>query len=189
MDGLVPREEVILVVVDIQEKLFPAIEGKEKVLANSLKVIEFCKRLDIPILVTEQYPKGLGETLPEVKQALGDRYRPISKTAFSCFGEPAFVDALDKQDRPWVVLIGIETHVCVAQTAITGRSTVFDDDIPYDVVVLGDCTGSRTREFHDFGIMRLSAEGAIVSCSDAFFYEILTEAKTDDHKKVFDLLK
>ncbi len=189
MDGLIPRDEVVLVVVDIQEKLFPAIEGKEKVLANSIKVIEFCRRLSVPILVTEQYPNGLGETLPEVKQALGEQYLPIPKTAFSCFGEPVFVDALKEQDRPWVVLIGIETHVCVAQTAITGVNAEFDSDIGYGVAVLGDCTGSRTREFHDYGIMRLQNENAVVSCSDAFFYEMLTKAKTDDHKKVFDLLK
>lgn len=190
MNGLIPRDEVALIVVDMQEKLFPAIEGKEKVLENSLRVIEFCKRLEIPILVTEQYPKGLGETVPEVKQALGDHYLPIPKTVFSCFGEPAFVDALRELDRPWIALIGIETHVCVAQTAMTGMNAGFDEEgVGYGVAVLGDCTGSRTKELHDFGIMRLRDENAIVTCSDAFYYEMLTEAKTDDHAKVFDLLK
>jgi nicotinamidase-related amidase len=191
MNGLIPRDDTVLVVVDIQEKLFPAIADKEAILANSLKVIEFANRLEIPILVTEQYPSGLGATLPEVQKALGQAYAPIAKTAFSCFGEPTFVDALKELDRGWIVLIGIETHVCVAQTALAGMNFFIDDSDDYDfsVSVLADCVSARTKQFHDVGIERMRDEGVAVSTSDAFFYEMLVEAKTDDHKKVFDLLK
>lgn len=194
MTGLIPREESALVVVDIQEKLFPAIFNKEKVLANSIKVIEFCNRLDIPIIVTEQYPQGLGATLPEVRQVLGDAYRPIPKTAFSCFGEPKFIEKVLALGRPWLVLVGIETHVCVAQTAINALNFFLEpkdggEEIEFSICLLRDCVGSRTEEFHLAGEARLRDDGAIISTSDAFFYEMLVEAKTMDHKKVFDLLK
>ncbi len=183
LEGLLPRATTALVVVDIQEKLFPRVQGNEAVLANCVKVIEFCKRLDIPILVTEQYPKGLGTTLPQIKTALGDKYRPIPKTAFSCFGEPEFVNALEDLEVDSVVLIGIETHVCVLQTALVGMSS------DYDVLVLADCVSSRDALNHDLGLRRLSDEGTVVGTAEMFFYEMLTEAKTEDHQAVFDLLK
>lgn len=191
MNGLIPREDVVLVVVDIQEKLFPAIHEKQKVLANCVKVIDFCRRLEIPILVTEQYPKGLGATLPEIQQVLGDSYKPIPKTAFSCMGEPVFVDELKKLEKNWIVLIGIETHVCVGQTALTALEFFIDDkdDMDFSVCALSDCVGSRTDQYHNAGIARMRDEGAVISVSDAFFYEMLVRAKTDDHKAVFDLLK
>ena len=191
MNGLIPRSEAVLVVVDIQEKLFPAIADKEAMLEKSIKTIEFCRRLGIPILVTEQYPKGLGQTLPEVQAALGDQYRPIPKTAFSCLGEPAFVEALYGTEKEWLILIGIETHVCVCQTALTALEFFMDaqDDVDFSVAVLDDCVGARTKAYHRTGIKRMRDEGAIITSSDAFYYEMLVSAKTEDHKKVFDLLK
>ena len=191
MDGLIGREEAALVVIDVQEKLFPAIYNKEKVLKNCEKVIVFCRRLGIPIIVTEQYPKGLGLTLPGVQSALGESYQPIPKTAFSCFGEPKFVEAVQGLQREWLILVGIETHVCVAQTALTGLSFLGgeSEDIDLNICVLNDCVGARTELYHRTGLDRMRDEGAIISVSDAFFYEMLVQAKTEDHKKVFDLLK
>jgi len=190
MNGLMLRDETVLVVIDIQEKLFPAIFNQKMVLDNSHKVIRFARLLDIPILVTEQYPKGLGTTLPSVRLALGDAYKPIPKTAFSCFGEPAFVEALKATGRRNVVLLGIETHVCVSQTAITGFYAAVDDpDFELDMCVLADCVGSRNPTDHAFALDRMRIEDVIVTTKDAFFYEMLLEAKTEDHKKVFELLK
>jgi nicotinamidase-related amidase len=183
LEGLLPRETTALVVVDIQEKLFPRVHGSDKLLENALKVIEFCKRLEIPILVTEQYPKGLGPTIAAVKEALGESYRPIPKTAFSCFGEPEFVNALEELGADTLAVIGIETHVCVLQTALVGMAS------DYDVLVLADCLSSRDPANHELGLRRLSDEGAILGSSEMFFYEMLTEAKTRDHQAVFDLLK
>ena len=189
--GLIDRDDAVLVVVDIQEKLFPLIQNKENILKESLKVIEFFKRLNLPIVVTEQYPKGLGETLPEVKEALGNLYRPITKTAFSCFGEPAFERQIHKLRKTWLVLIGIETHVCVAQTAIEGINSYDEknETADFDIAVLADCVGSRTDFYHQMGLSRLRDEGALITTADAVFYELLGEAKTAEHKKVFDLLK
>ncbi len=183
LEGLIPRETTALVVVDIQEKLFPRIHGKDKVLATALKTITFCRRLDIPIIVTEQYPQGLGATLPEIKDALGEQYRPIPKTAFSCFGEPEFTAAVADLEVDTLVLIGIETHVCIAQTALVGVAS------EYDVLVLADGVAARDPQNHDLALRRLSDEGVLISTAEMFYYEMLVEAKTDDHKSVFDLLK
>jgi hypothetical protein len=110
LEGLFTREATALVVVDLQEKLFPLVRNSKQVLDNCLKVIDFCRRLEIPILVTEQYPQGLGATLPTVKVALADEYRPIPKTAFSTFGEPEFVTAVEELEVENLALIGIETQ-------------------------------------------------------------------------------
>ena len=184
LEGLLPRESLALIVVDIQEKLFPMVQHHQQVLEKCLKVIDFCGRLDIPMLVTEQYPKGLGATLPAVQDALGKEYKPISKTAFSCFGEPAFCEAADELGVDTLVLIGIETHVCVAQTALVGMET-YD----YDLAVLADCVSSREAFNVDIGLRRIEEEGGVISSMEMFFYEMLVEAKTEDHTAVFDLLK
>ncbi|MDP8224154.1 MAG: hydrolase [Candidatus Lernaella stagnicola] len=183
LDGLIPREATALVVVDIQEKLFPHIHDKEALLANVVKTIDFCRRLDIPIVITEQYPKGLGATLPEVKDVLEEDYRPIPKTAFSCFGEPEFTAKVADLDVDTLIVIGIETHVCVAQTALVGAAQ------EYEMMLLADVVGARDPFNHELALRRMSDEGVLVGTREMFFYEMLVEAKTDDHKTVFDLLK
>jgi len=184
LEGLVPRDVVALVVVDLQEKLFPRVHQYQQVMENCVKTIEFCKRLKLPMVVTEQYPSGLGVTVPEIQAALGEFYKPIPKTAFSCFGEPAFVDAVNDLGVDTLVLIGIETHVCVAQTALVGMNAH-----DYDMMVLADCLSARDPFNHTQGLERLRDEGALVSTMEMFFYEMLVAAKTPEHKSVFDLLK
>jgi len=184
LEGLLQREDTALVVVDIQEKLFPKVINHQLVLDRCLKTIEFCKRLNIPIIVSEQYPSGLGLTLPAVQDTLGAEYKPIAKTAFSCFGEPAFVEAVEELEVASLVLIGVETHVCVAQTALVG---MHGHDL--EMVVLADCVSSRDAYNTDVGLRRIDEEGGIISSMEMFFYEMLVRAKTEEHQAVFDLLK
>lgn len=184
LEGLLNAQDVVVVVVDIQEKLFPHIHEGERVAETARKVIEFSKRLDLPLVVTEQYPQGLGCTLPILQDVLGAFYQPIPKTAFSCLGEQAFVDAVEATEASTLVLLGIETHICVLQTALTALVSG-----NWDVMILADAVGSRTPEAHRLGLTRAQDEGAIIANAEMFFYEILQEAKTEDHKKVFDLLK
>jgi nicotinamidase-related amidase len=184
IENAVPLDHVAVVIVDIQEKLFEHIFNKEEVLANVAKVISFCKRLEVPLLVTEQYPQGLGETLPALRELLADDYQPIPKTVFSCYGAPDFVRALDEAEVETVVLVGIETHICVMQTALSGLSYG-----AHDMIVLADCVGSRAEMNHALGLDRMRDEGVIISSMEMFFYELLGEAKTAEHKLVFDLLK
>ncbi len=183
-EGIAPLDHVAVVIVDIQEKLFPRVFNNEEILEKCGKVIAFCRRLGIPLLVTEQYPQGLGTTLPELQDLLAGDYKPIPKTAFSCFGAPEFTQALDESEVETVVLVGIETHVCVMQTALSGLSIG-----AHDIVVLADCVGSRNESDHRLGLERMRDEGVIISSMEMFFYEVLGEAKTPEHKLVFDLLK
>jgi len=181
-EALLHDESTALVVVDIQEKLLPHVLNYQDIVKNAAKIIEFCKILEIPIIVTEQYPKGLGVTVPEIQKALGEDYRPIEKTAFSCFGEEMFVEALDEAEVDTLVVIGIESHVCVLQTALVGLDT-------HDIHVLADCVGSRISLDHSLALKRMRDEGVVVSTAETFMYETLKEAKTADHKAVFHLLK
>ncbi|MCB1152840.1 MAG: isochorismatase family protein [Deltaproteobacteria bacterium] len=178
------RSNVAVVFIDIQDKLQPAIHDGDQVLANSIKVAQFCDRLGIPVIVTEQYPKGLGQTKPELQEALGDGYAPIAKTEFSCFGCQEFVDKIAEMDLDVIAVCGMETHICVLQTVLAPLESQ-----ELEVMVLADCVGSRTPLNHQLGLDRMRDEGAIISSMEMFFYEYLGKAKTDEHKAVFDLLK
>ncbi|MBZ0272870.1 isochorismatase family protein [bacterium] len=177
------RASTALLIVDVQEKLFPFIHNHQELERSIVKVVTFCRRLGIPVFVTEQYPKGLGTTIPSVREAIGDAYKPIPKTVFSCFGSREFVDAIDDANVDVLTVVGIETHICVQQTALAG---IWSDEL--EVQILADGVGSRKPLDHQIGIERLRDEGATIATIESFMYEILLEAKTDDHKKVFDLL-
>ena len=111
------KEEAILVLIDFQERLMPAMKGNEELEKAVVKLVKGCRTLGVPVLVTQQYTKGLGPTIPSIHEALGE-YEPIEKTAFSAMGEPVFVEKLKESKRKTVILAGIESHVCVLQTAL-----------------------------------------------------------------------
>jgi len=180
--GILEREKTALLVVDYQEKLFPYVLNREQVQKRAIFAIQCLRRLQIPIVVSEQYPKGLGVTVPEIQEALGDDYKPIPKTAFSCMGEPALVQAIDDLDIENLLIIGIETHICVAHTALDALKD-------YRVHVLVDALSARNELDHEIGALRIRRAGAVLSTTEMAVYELLREAKTPDHKLLFDLLK
>jgi len=162
-----------LLVVDIQEKLWPFIHDKEAVLARALQAIEVAGLLELPILVTEQYVKGLGTTIPEVRAALEKfgAYKPIEKFAFSCFGEPAFEEAFESSGIDTLGLVGIEGHVCVMQTALEA----LDRDV--DVFYLAEAVGSRNPSHKAEAIERVRSAGAVVGSVEMFAFEALRGSK------------
>ncbi len=162
-----------LLVVDIQEKLWPFIHGREAVLARALQAIEVAGHLELPILVTEQYVKGLGPTIPEVKAALErfGAYRPIEKLAFSCFGEPAFEAAFEGSGVETLALVGIEGHVCVMQTALEAL------DRGVDVFYLAEAVGSRNPSHKEEAIARVRDAGAVVGSVEMFAFEAMRGSK------------
>ena len=103
-------EKTVLVLIDFQQRLFPAMHDKEKLLNNVLKLVRGAITLEIPVIITEQYPKGLGPTIPEIKNLLPD-VKPVEKTCFSCCDEPAFTAALEAVKRKQVLMAGIEAHI------------------------------------------------------------------------------
>ena len=162
-----------LLVVDIQEKLWPFIHDKENVLQRALQAIEIAGLLELPILVTEQYVKGLGPTIPEVRKALEKvgAYAPIEKTAFSCFGEPAFEAAFAESGIETLALVGIEGHVCVMQTALEAL------DRGVDVFYVAEAVGSRDPRHKEEAIRRVLHCGAVVGSVEMLAFEAMRGSK------------
>ena len=178
-------DRTVLVVIDIQEKLFPAMpaEPLKRSISNACTLIEGCKVFNIPILAAEQYPKGLGPTAPEIRQALGD-ILPIQKMAFSCCREPGFRRALDHMgDKTDIILSGIETHVCVLQTAL---DLLLDD---YHVFVAADAVCSRTKLNWQTGVDLMRHAGVTIGTTEIFLFQMLRESGTERFKQISRLVK
>jgi len=169
-------------VIDIQERLFPHMQQKEELLKNSLLLMEGIQILDIPVLVTEQYPKGLGKTIDPVKRALKG-IDPIEKIAFSCCDEPLFSEHLGRSGFRTVIICGIEAHVCVLQTVIDLLAT------GYLPVVVSDCTDSRKRNDKIVALERMKTEGAVITTTESILFELTRKAGTTEFKTISRLIK
>ena len=176
------RKNTVLLVVDIQGQLAKSVVGSEMLLTNAQIFVSSAKILNIPILVTEQYPKGLGSTVPELKSVLSGA-RTISKQTFSCCREPEFIEALESAGRKQVLITGIETHVCVYQT------TADLIERGYDVQVLADAVSSRTEANKMIGLDRVCAVGATISSVETSLFELLETSRCPEFKQVLRLVK
>lgn len=174
--------QVGLVVVDVQERLLPAMHDREGLLRRIVQLVRGCAILRVPTFVTEQYPKGLGRTVPEVASAI-DRFSPLEKTAFSCCGAQGFVPALSAAKVMDVILTGMEAHVCVCQTALDLL------DQGFRVFVVADAIGSRAVQSQQFGLDRMRQSGAIPVCVEMILFELLGRAGGEEFKKILDLVK
>jgi nicotinamidase-related amidase len=169
-------------VIDIQDRLFPVMHDKDELLNRVLILVDGLKILNIPILVTEQYPKGLGATLDPLAAAL-DHSEVIEKLCFSCCGEPSFISALGKQGKLMVIICGIEAHVCVLQTVIDLVEK------GYSPMVVADCISSRNPDDKAVAIERMRHEGALITTSESLLFELMVEAGTTQFKSISRLVK
>ncbi|MFI5173314.1 MAG: hydrolase [Terriglobia bacterium] len=179
------RDRCALVVVDLQEKLLPAIFEKERVLRNTKLLIECAKILKIPVLFTQQYPRGLGETVPAIREVLPPDLLPIDKTEFGCFNNPAF-QAVIKQLKPrrnTLLVAGIESHICVTQTALGGVREGFK------VHVASDAISSRSDFNWKIGLDRMKDAGGLLSSTEMIIYELLGRSDTPEFKAMLAHLK
>jgi len=176
---LLDRGEAVLVAIDVQDKLLPAIEGGEAVLASIVKLVRLAEIVGLPIIVTEQLK--LGDTVPEIRAVLPDM-QPIGKVAFSCFGSEEFAQAVRELGRRTLVLTGIEAHICVAQTALAALGD-------YGVHVVSDAVGSRSRHNWKVALRRMEQAGATITSTEMLMYELLREAGTDEFRAVLRLVK
>lgn len=176
------KENTVAIFIDIQERLFPFIHDKDTLEQNLVTLSAGLQTLEIPLLVTEQYTKGLGFTVPPLKIALGDHHA-IEKTAFSCCDEPRFMTALNASGKQNVILCGIETHVCVLQTAIDLLQS------GYQPVVIEDCVSSRKLSDKNTAIERMRKEGAIISSLESILFELARYSGTDAFKAISKLVK
>jgi nicotinamidase-related amidase len=177
--GLITKEDTVFVIIDMQERLFPAMAEKEELLGNVMKLVRFSKVLGLPVLVTEQ--EKLGSTLPEIKQELRE-VQPVSKVHFNCFGCEAFIERTAELNRKTLVLAGIEAHICVAQTALHAVSG-------YRVHVVSDATASRSPHNRRIALDRMMQGGVVATSTEMVIYEILGEAGTDTFREVLKLVK
>lgn len=176
------RDKAALIVVDIQERLLPAIFERERVAQNSLRLIRGAGVLGLPIIATEQYRKGLGTTMPEIAKAI-QGFAPLEKLAFSACGAKGFVEALAARNSSQVLLCGIETHVCVSQTGLDLL------DAGFDVFVAADAVSSRTPENHRLGLERMRDAGAVIVSTEMALFELIEKAGTDEFKQILTLVK
>lgn len=178
----VSRSDAVLVLVDMQDRLADVMPRRDAVIASAALLARVAVSLGIPAIVTRQYPQGLGETAPELGEALG-ALSPIDKTAFSCMGEPAFRERLESLTGRQVLLTGMETHICVTQTALDLLAE------GYDVYVVADATCSRRDADRDVAFERLRRAGATVLTAESAIYEVLGEANTPEFRQVLPLVK
>ncbi|MEI6089068.1 MAG: hydrolase [bacterium] len=176
-------EDTAFLSLDNQSRLFPSIFENEKLEINLLKLISGMKVLDLPILVTEQYSKAIGSTIPSIINLLADKYHPIEKMAFSCMDEPNFVNALKAMNRKNVIICGIESHVCVLQTTIDMLSA------GYQPIIIEDCVSSRNPNDKKHAIRRMARSGAIITTYESILFELQRFSGTDRFKAISKIIK
>jgi len=181
-EGLIPDEGVVLVVVDMQEKLFKVMVEKERLCANVLRLIRFAKAAEIPIVVTEQYPKGLGRTIEEVKAELPEGIEVIEKVSFGCFGEERFVERLKELDAESLIVCGIEAHICVGQTVFAAPSQ-------YKIYLVVDAVSAFTETDKEVAVERAKMCGAVPVTTEMIMFEYLKVAKTEKFERCLDVLR
>ncbi len=172
----------ILLVVDVQGRLAHMMDEKQRLFDNLHIIIEGARILEVPIIVTEQNPAGLGRTIPEIAHLLTDT-QPISKISFSCCGNEAFMQALQALNRKQILMTGIETHICVYQT------TVGLLNLGYEVQVVADAVGSRTAVNKAIGLEKMKSAGASVTCTEMALYELLQVADGPQFKRILKIVK
>lgn len=176
------REDLIFVAIDFQEKLLPAMEERELIEKNIIKLAKGLEVFEIPKIVTTQYAKGLGVTVGPVAEAFGE-FSEIDKTSFSAYKNDEFRQTLENSGKKTVILTGIETHICVEQTALDLL------EAGYKVVLAADCAGSRDNRNHRLSMMRLIGAGVTVTNAESVLYEILGGAKAIEFKEISAIVK
>jgi len=176
------KNDAVAVVVDIQERLLPHIYHWEQILQNCLKLIDGLQVLSVPMLVTQQYTKGLGPTDPSIINKISG-FSHIEKNTFSCCGEPSFVEKLLPMGKKCIILCGIETHVCVLQTCLDLIDSGFAP------VVVEDCVSSRKPNDKIIAIERMRQEGARITTLESILFELTSCAGTETFKSISKIVK
>ncbi len=176
---LARKEDCVLVVIDVQEKLVPVIAGEEEVIQNIVKLIKFAKIVDVPMIITEQ--QNLGSTVEPIRSETGE-IEPISKMDFSCFASGPFQNYLRSLGRKTLILTGIESHICVAQTAL-------DAPQDYRIQIVSDAVASRDPRNREIALGRMLKAGITVTSTEMFIYELLRKAGTDQFRATLPLVK
>jgi nicotinamidase-related amidase len=180
--SILKREETALLIIDIQVKILSVMLNPEIVIQNTIKLIEGFKILGSSIFVTEQYPTGLGETENRIKESLKDIV-PIQKMSFSCMGATDLFEILNYRKIKQIAVTGIESHVCVQQTALDLLANDFQ------VSLAADACSSRKEIDYNIALERMRTAGVTVTTTEAILFEMLNVCGTDEFKKISKIVK
>lgn len=175
-------EDACCVAVDYQEKFMPVIAERERLLANSGRLLKGMQILEVPVFITTQYAKGLGATVQEITEAVGDA-ETFDKKSFSIYGDAAVQNHLKALGRKQVILCGIEAHICVMQSALELL------DAGYEPVLVEDCISARSLNDKDVAMLRARAEGVTVTTYEALLFELMQSAEHGKFRQISNLVK
>jgi nicotinamidase-related amidase len=179
--GIPNRQQTALLVIDVQERLMPVIYEQEKIIANVNKLLRGAEILGLETIVTEQYPKGLGNTCKEVE--LGEGKTILEKVCFSCMKSEPLADQLKLTNKKTLIICGVESHICVLKTTLDALQQGFE------VHVVADAVSSRTAENKHLAVERMRQAGAFIVSVEMILFMMLNEAGTDEFKAISRLIK
>lgn len=171
-----------LMIIDIQERLADVMSQKDIVIRNTLHLIEISKLYKIPIILTEQYPKGLGRTVKEIVDSFYD-YNPLEKITFDCCLDSNIKNTLDALNKTHIIISGMETHICVLQTTLSLLN------MGYHCHLVSDAVCSRTKQNWKTGISLMQKAGAVITSTETVLFQILQKAGTDEFKAISKRIK
>lgn len=176
-------EDTMALVIDFQERLVPVIDRQEELIHNTEILIKGLQMLNIPMIVTQQYTKGIGMTVPALAELYGESFTYEDKVTFSCAEDETILQKIKSTGKKNILVCGIEAHICVLQTVIDLIAS------GYHVILVEDCVGSRKEENRQIGIRRALQEGALSTSYESILFELTRVAKTDVFKSISRLIK
>jgi len=176
-------EDSLLLIIDLQEKFKPVIEKWDEIVSNTAKLIYTFRILDLPIIITEQYPEGLGSSVAEIKNALGDEYKPIKKVEFDALSNPRIMLKVEEKDRKNLVITGIEAHVCILQTSLSALQRGYRVHLPWDAI------SARKESDIELAMRRLEQAGALTASTEMIIFQLLKSSKNPKFKEVQSVVK
>jgi nicotinamidase-related amidase len=183
------REDALLVVVDVQDRLAAVMEHRDRVVAAVVRLVRTAALVGVPIVLTRQYPEGLGETdgaIVDAIAAVEEAGAPVfraDKLAFDCFADEEFARIIEASGRDQLLLAGMETHICIAQTALHGLRS------GYEVQVVAEACCSREDEAYRLALGRMSSAGTVVTTVESVMYELVGAAGTDEFRSLLKIVK
>jgi len=179
----IKAEDTIALIVDFQEKLVPVIHENETLLHNTEVLMKGLQTLEIPMVVTQQYTKGIGMTVGSLQNVLGDAFSYLDKITFSCYEDEMIMNKIKSYQKKNIIICGIEAHICVLQTVIDCIAA------GYQVIVVEDCISSRKENDKRIAMERMIQEGAILTTYESILFELTRKAGSDKFKAISKLIK
>lgn len=176
------RNRCLFLIIDIQERLAQVMDKKEQVITNTLHLLELSRLIDMPVVVTEQYPKGIGKTVQPIVEAL-PQYEPIEKITFDCCLVEPFNTKVAGLKKDQIIVVGMETHICVLQTVLSLLKS------GYTVHVVSDGVCSRAKHNWKVGLEIMREAGAVISSTEVVLFQLLRQAGTEEFKHLSKRIK